>query len=522
VTNSGHRSDSLPEKVMKLLVRKWGKQIMVCGLLVAAGGFAPVLGCGDTNAGEDFAAQEKIAFISRADDAHSIAKTVVDEANYAANQAGGSVMIGTAAGGEAVPIISWPGKMDGYSFSGDGRFFSIVLERKTGTPCTLITTTDGSDAWYAPDGAAGFNFSPDSSQLVGITRAAGNIAGSTLSVIEFPSGVSRTVVEGQSLDNPVWVNDRTILYNEGSNHYLYSLDVVSGEKKLLSPPGSGYSLYPVNMSSATGKLAAISDGPRPQIWSLDLAANSFRQITNNDRSPVQSAYLPGSDSILFTESPGNYLSTTEICLINDDGSDFSMLTQDYDYDGNFQVSPSSGRITWQHLQQSDNVFRGESKPSIWVMNPDGSHKDLVASSSTGFLDKPAFAPVASWKKVNPLEAEMEGGSNSGEAMRIRVNNPTSAPVDAVLRAFPGTGLQLMPAPDQPPDVYAGENSSEKTGTGLAAARLEWKISLGAGESQVISMTPSARQQAGPARDGSLLVSVSVPDAQPLMFWQELG
>lgn len=497
---------------------KW--RFLTGWLLLAACSFALILeGCGSGAARQDFSTQEKIAFVSRSDNT---------------NNASNTVMIGTALGGDAAPLIKWSGKGGRYYFSNDGKFFSTVMVRKNGAPCTLVTTTDGSDGWYASYGTAGYNFSPDSTKLAALTTTTASPNNSTISVFDVRGGSSRALVEGKDISNPTWVNDKTMLYNEGSNHLLYSLDVVTGEKKLLSPADTGYTLYPVTTNGAGDKVAVIKSGPPTSIWSLDLADNSLRQITNNDRNPVQSMFLPGTDRILFTEASAGDQFSAEICLLNDSGSDFSMLTRDFDFDGNFQVSLSSGRIAYQHIQLSDTaswMFRPggirvavphESKPSIWVINADGSDNNLVASAGSGFLEGPGFAPVATWKKANPLEAELSGGSKYGSPVKIRITNPSDAPVEAAVRAFPGASLQLTSTSAPQPDIANRNNSGETTNTGLAARGLEWKISLAPGKAQEITMTPASKPQAGSIQDGSLLITVNVTDTQPLMFWQDLG
>lgn len=498
-------------------LRRWisgRRRQLVFGALLACTLTPALTGCGGNTGMRNFP-PEKIAFVDKTDSSSK-------------------VMIGTEADGATAPYFMWPGKDMRYYFSDDGKYFSAVMLPKNGIPYTVIASTDGSNAWYAPYGAAGFSFSPASTKLVSVTTTTGNPNNTQLGIFDVASGSGRVLTEGKNINNPIWVNDKTVLYNESSAHLIYSIDITNGEKRLLSPQSGGFILYPINSSAAKDVAAIIHEGTQPSIWSLNLRDSSMKQVTNNDRNPVQSVYLPDTNTILFTESPERNTFSAEICLVNDDGGDFSMLTRDFDFDGNFSVSPSGGRIAYHHLQQADSASwkympggkrvinpRGTIS-SIWVVNPDGSNRILVASKSTGSLEQPGFAPVTAWMKENPLSVDLSGGTNYTVPVKISISNPTDAPVEAVVREFPGANLQLTPTTGQKPDVLGVNNISESASQGLATRRLEWKITLLPGRNQVISVTPSSNAQTNQLRDGTLLVTISVKDAQPLMFWQNLG
>jgi hypothetical protein len=97
-------------------------------------------GCHKPAAGPDFSTDEKLGYIVKAGELSK-------------------VMLTTVNGGAGDSYLEWPGYGERFSFSNDGRYFTMVLWRQSssqerGHAHSIIVTTDGSASWNIPGEAS--------------------------------------------------------------------------------------------------------------------------------------------------------------------------------------------------------------------------------------------------------------------------------------------------------------------------------------------------------------------------------
>lgn len=466
-------------------------------------------GCSsDTSTGD--LGREKIAYIS--DDGSS-----------------GSVRFNPVDGGASHGILQWAGSGERLTFSSDGKYFALSLGTKKETMHSLVAATDGSAAWHLPQSAVRPSFSPDGTKVAFTTRSAGNGAGgnavSRAGMLDLATGKLQYLADGVNLDNASWIDDRNFIY-DNTGGQVNKIDVETGAKTQLTPEGMQFTSYSYPVSYIRKKLALTQFGDLYQhnIWSLDLESGSLTKITANEYFHYRAGYLPGGNNILFTQQQFGDRLTSEICQIADDGSFFSMLTTDFDYDGTQTVSPSNGRLAYKHTDEAENAS-WEIKPgrvkvtkptttgsSIWVINPDGTGRKQIAVSDSDSLSDPSFVTAPGWNSVNPLKLSVAGGSSGNDPFTVTIENPGSAGVDSTLRALPGADLNLSPA----------NGAETEAATNGPTGRLQWRLELGPGEKRNISFSANINTANGSSDLATVLVTLNVDGAFPLMYWQDCG
>ncbi len=466
-------------------------------------------GCSsDTSTGD--LSQEKIAYI--ADDGSS-----------------GSVRFNPVDGGASHGVLQWAGLGERLTFSGDGKYFALSLGDKKETMHSLIAATDGSAAWHLPRTAVRPSFSPDGTKVAFTTRSAGSGTGgdgaSRAGVLDLTTGKLQFLVDGVNLDNASWIDNSTFIY-DNTGGQVNKVDIETGEKIQLTPAGMQFTSYSYPVSYIRKKLVLTQFGDLYQhnIWSLDLESGALRKITANELFHYRAGYLPGSNDILFTEQQFGDRFTSELCQISDDGSFFRMLTSDFDYDGTQTVSPSSGKLAYKHTDQVENAswefMPGKvkvTKPtttgsSIWVINPDGTGRTQIAGSDTDSLSDPCFVTAPGWNSVNPLKLSVAGGPSGSDSFTVTIENPGSVSIDSVLRALPGADLKL-----------SSMNGSEpEAATDGPAGQLQWRLELGPGEKREINLSVDVNKSNGAGDLATMLFTLNVDGAFPLMYWQDCG
>ncbi len=406
------------------------------------------------------------------------------------------VMLTTTAGGAGESLLEWPGFGERFSISNDGRYFTIVLWREDagfeGHATSLIIATDGSSGLTIPGDAVRPSFSPDSSSVAYYTMATDGPGSSTVCAYDIASGRVTAQAHGNILEDPVWSDNANIVYTEKDSGVIYRLDTRTGTSVPLTPPDRKFSNYTFPVSMERSRIALAEEGTLHNIWSLDLKSGRLEQVTNNTRLQFRVGYLPGTDKILFEEQSNEIdKDSSELAIVADDGSDFSMLTSNYYFDGLQTVSPASGRIAWQHSENGINSIR---------VGVPGSRNAATIVSAPDWLGDPNFLQVPSWTENNPLGLSVETSPAAGEDgnhVKVLISNPEGRPAEAVLRAFSG------------PDLAEPQAS-------------EWRLSLEPGETRVIELNARVRPTVSEARQATLLLTLAVPGAPPRMFWENLG
>lgn len=483
--------------------------------LKAAAALAPLLllgvavqlllsGCREDAAAPGFSGQEKLGYI-------------------AVSGPVSRVMITTVAGGAGETYLEWPGSGERFSFSNDGRLFTVVLmsragEGPEGRVHSLIATTDGSAAWTIPGNAIRPVFSPDAHAVAFYTMGKPGTQTSTIGVYDIASGKTTTLAHGGTLENPVWIDNTNLVYSNRDDGVIYRLDTRTGASMPLTPPGRRFYYYTFPVTMEQQKIAIVEDGPLSNIWSLDVSSGRLTQVTNNNRYQARAGYLPGTNTILFEEqSSEKAIDSSDLAFINDDGSGFSFLTADFFFDGLETVSPSSGLIAWQHVENQVN--------SIKVAGRDAKTPKTIVSGTDWYGD-PNFAPVAGWQAANPLQMNVESGApgTDGNPVTVHISNPGSEIVEATLRAFPGLDLALKPAAGSEPDRQdsSGQAAFPISTPGPPATNLVWRISLGSGQSRDLELGAQVRPAVQAASDATMLLTLAVPGTPPRMYWEDFG
>jgi hypothetical protein len=459
-------------------------------------------GCGQDPPGADLSSAEKLGYVARSDSA-------------------GTIMLTTVDGGEGESLLDWKGYGERFSFSPDGRFFTVVFSdhapgasRAPGRFHNLVAATDGKNARAFSGGLTLLAFSPDSSRVAYSTFPVG---GANEIGVMNPDGSGRkTLARGSVLVDPTWADNKTIVYTEiktasypsrADGGTVYRVDTEAGFPEALTPAGRAFSTYNAPVSFIQPKIILTEKGPLHDLFSLDVAGGSLKQITNNTLYQFRAGYLPGTDTVLFEEQKSaEDQASSEICTIADDGSDFRMLTRNFYFDGVHSFSAESGRVAWQR-----KLDTGET--SIWTIDPDAGDEKLAAGAAAGlWLGDPNFAPVPAWERNNPLRLEVKEGTPSSP-MVITVTNASADAVETELRAFAGLDLVLEPSGEPTPG--AGDEAENQP-------KFVWKLSMAAGEKVDIRLQASPRPTVARASEATLLLTLTAPDAPPRMFWQDLG
>lgn len=420
-------------------------------------------------------------------------------------------------------LMMWPGKADRMTFSNDGRFMSVTLQKDDGVPYALIAATDGSGCWHLPGGyGLDLSFSPDSSKLAYQSPAEEETGENAIEISDTATGSRNIADRGASFSTPVWINDSYIVYQDSGKKLIYGNDIVSGEIKPLTPGNRNFILEPLPVSYQQKKVAIIEMPPYKNIWSLDVRAGALVQVTSNNRFQNTPAYLPGTDRIVFWENfPGDLGNSAELCTITDYGDGFTPLTGDFSFDANFSVSPVSGKIVYEHVEEADPKVLKKTLNSIRIINNDGSGQSLVAESGSSSLIKPVFVNTAGWPRENPLDLNAVTGTmvDGKSPVTINVSNTSDSVQEAVLRAFPGTSLGI--------DGVSGDAPGEDTTSVFPAdtppfdrsvRKMEWRLKLEPKESRDIMLEVAQRPAASGTGNMTLAITLASPEAPPHMLW----
>lgn len=424
-------------------------------------------------------------------------------------------------------LLMWPGKADRVTFSNDGRFMAITLQKDDGAPYALIAATDGSGCWYPPgDLVLGLSFSPDSSKLAYYSQAVEETAENTIEVIDSANGSRKIIGRGAGLKTPVWANDSYIVYQDEKEGLIYGNDIASGETRPLTSRSRHFILEPLPVSYKQEKIAIVEMPPFKNIWSLDVRTGESVQVTNNNRFQNTPAYLPGTDRIVFWEYfSGDLGNSAELCTIRDYGDDFTPLTGDFEFDATFSISPVSGRIVYEHAEEADpKVFR-ETLNSIRIINNDGSGQSLVAESGSSSLLKPVFVNAAGWRLENPpdLNAAIGNKADGQFPVTINVTNSGDSVQETVLRLFPGTGLNIAGVSgDKPGEDTASVSAADTPLFDKSVRRMEWRLKLEPKESKKIMISVSGRVVASGTQNTALAITLASPGAPPHMLWWDFA
>ena len=218
---------------------------------------------------------------------------------------------------------------------------------------------------------------------------------------------------------------------------------------------------------------------RPQIYSMDVASGTVRNLTNTSTSEDQPVCSPDGKKILFTSNrDGNQ----EIYVMESDGRNPVNLTHDPGFDSDAAWSPDGKRIAFA----SDRSGKGF---HLMIMNADGSEPHNVIERNLGGMLYPCWSPDGQQIAFSGLVRP--------DLLRLYVANADGAGMQELTE---GSGMSCYPAwspdgrylayvhfakhPDQCPEggrvmlIDLEEGSTAEFGAGaphVTASRMAWRL-----------------------------------------------
>jgi serine/threonine-protein kinase len=157
-------------------------------------------------------------------------------------------------------------------------------------------------------------------------------------------------------------------------HRIYSVDPVSGQRRLLRENLCGEQYRGISWSPDGSRLAIISNGDvqgNHRLWVMDADGGNQRLLTPGEGDHQSPSWSPDGQLIAFSSNrDGNY----EIYTIRPDGSDLKRLTESVHSDFAPYWAPESGWLAF--CSDRDGTW------GIWVMDRQGGQqRRLVAQNS---------------------------------------------------------------------------------------------------------------------------------------------
>ncbi len=140
---------------------------------------------------------------------------------------------------------------------------------------------------------------------------------------------------------------------------------------------------------AVGRIVFVSDRDHAygEIYTRSFSGGAWTRLTSDLATDTAPAWSPDGSQIAYASDTAG---STDIWVMNTDGSGKQNLTSDAFWNENPDWSPDRGRIVYARLKS------GSSEWDVWVMRADGSGKTNLTShapGTTGF--DPAWSPDGS-------------------------------------------------------------------------------------------------------------------------------
>jgi eukaryotic-like serine/threonine-protein kinase len=315
------------------------------------------------------------------------------------------------------------------TFSPDGRQMAFVRARPDeGT--IIIANRDGSAErtlatrreyeWFD---TAGPSWSPDGEMIAcSIGGVSGGVYRATVAGYRVADGsmirlTSQTWLG--SADRVAWLGDGSGIIvsataNQTSTSQLWLVAYPSGETRRITNDLNTYSTVSLGVTRDSSAILTVQEDYAWRLWTMPLpvisASSSARQITGGRDDGWNGAAWTPDGRIVFTTKTGD---TSDIWIMNADGSNRRQLTNDAFTEGHLRVSPDGRYIVFV----SDRAGAGTT--NLWRMDIDGANARRLTDGDEYIFD---IAPdggsilFVSWRtgRTELWRVSIEGG----EAIRV--------------------------------------------------------------------------------------------------------
>ncbi len=220
--------------------------------------------------------------------------------------------------------------------------------------------------------------------VVGLPIVTGDIPSTT------PVAITRLTTDSSTDLRPVWSPDnRWVAFEsdrDGGTFHIYVMKSDGSALRALTS-GSTDDRRPIWTPDGKTILFDSFDGTRQEIWSVDLANGSWKQLTHTDGLASFASLSPDGRQIVFYLFKDEKL---DLWTARADGSNAHAVTDRLASAENGQCSFACHQAAWspdsQHL-----AFSGGDGKSIWIMRADGSEtRSVIEDGETNHF--PWFLP----------------------------------------------------------------------------------------------------------------------------------
>ncbi len=214
--------------------------------------------------------------------------------------------------------------------------------------------------------------------------------------IQVADGTSKTISDGWFLIRRIaWMTDKSSLLILGSdklsgiyNQQIWSISHPNGQVRRITTDTNNY--FGMSVAADSEALAAVQSSTLSNIWVVRNGdAGSAVQVRSggNNRDGMGSlAWTPDGRIIYYSLTSG----TLDIWIMNADGSGQKRLTTDTERNFDASASPDGKYIVFTSERDDGQT--------LWRMNPDGSDKMQLVSSSVA--NRPTVTPDSRWVIYN--------------------------------------------------------------------------------------------------------------------------
>jgi alpha-tubulin suppressor-like RCC1 family protein len=208
-----------------------------------------------------------------------------------------------------------------------------------------------------------------------------------------------------------------------TNGTPYSFSVVATNALGSSAPAStGGTAQPTAGTRAIAFTSTRTDSLGQDIYLMDEAGTVTVQLIRRSLVDTAPRFSPDHSQIAFTSFKQGTASTSDIWLMNVDGTGLQLLTPNNRDDGYANWSPDGTKLVFASNRTQDNGVT-QSDREIWVMNADGTGtpKELTRTASTVPDEYPDWSPDG----ASIVFSSIRGGETDSEIYVMNASDGTN-------------------------------------------------------------------------------------------------